>query len=237
MSSERMALLFLPPWEPIQLRQDRAVVIGRSPACDVPIASPQVSRRHAWVHSDGPDYVVSDLGSTNGTYVNEQRVLGARVLQSGDRIRCGDHVVTYAVVDPSMTSVSLGDTQDDTLVFSADALEAARAENAGGGALRGELEQIPAFAVLQVLEMGGKSGMLEVVSRGDVLRIWMENGAPVHADHGPVTGFEAVVDIARTTEGRFAFRPGANAPTRTLEMSMPELLLEVTRQMDEAVRA
>lgn len=236
MASERMALLFLPPWEPIKLRTDRAVVIGRSPACDLPIASPQVSRRHAWVHSDGPDFVVADLGSTNGTYVNEKRVLGTRALQSGDRIRCGDHVVTYAVVDPSMTSAGLGDTQEETMVFSGDAIAAAKAENADGGALRGDLEQIPAFAVLQVLEMGGKTGMLEIVNRGDVMRIWIENGAPVHADHGAETGVTAVIALASTRAGRFAFRPGDTAPDRTLRVSMPELLLEVTRQMDEAVR-
>ena len=89
MPSEPVALLFMPPWEPIRLRMDRAVVIGRSPSCDLPVPSPRVSRRHAWVHRDGNQYAVSDLGSTNGTFVNGAPVDGVAPLGFGDVVQVG----------------------------------------------------------------------------------------------------------------------------------------------------
>jgi pSer/pThr/pTyr-binding forkhead associated (FHA) protein len=64
--------------------------IGRSEECD--IAFPEdtsVSRVHARLDRDGEDWLVVDLGSTNGTFVNGERVAEAR-LQPGDMIEIGD---------------------------------------------------------------------------------------------------------------------------------------------------
>lgn len=76
------------------------VVLGRDPACSVPLPGDDVSRRHARIAPDGDGHVVSDLGSTNGTWVNGVRVEGRR-LSVGDRIRLGAYVVAYvAAADP-----------------------------------------------------------------------------------------------------------------------------------------
>jgi pSer/pThr/pTyr-binding forkhead associated (FHA) protein len=64
------------------------VLIGRSPQCHVVLASPDVSRQHASIRLWGDDYVIKDLGSENGLYVNGQRVEIA-VLRDGDVIRVG----------------------------------------------------------------------------------------------------------------------------------------------------
>ena len=65
---------------------DRAVVVvGRHRWCDARIASPRVSRRHCCLALDRDGVLVRDLGSTNGTRINGQRVEGG-VLRPGDEL-------------------------------------------------------------------------------------------------------------------------------------------------------
>ncbi len=78
----------------IQLTDD-GVVIGRLPECDVAVSDPNVSRRHAEVRRHGNEYVVADLGSTNGTKVNGAMVSGERRLVDGDEITVGATVVRF----------------------------------------------------------------------------------------------------------------------------------------------
>jgi two-component system cell cycle response regulator len=70
------------------------VVLGRDPACTVPLPSDDVSRRHARIAPDGDGHVVVDLGSTNGTWVNGREVESHR-LAGGDRVRVGAFVAAY----------------------------------------------------------------------------------------------------------------------------------------------
>lgn len=62
--------------------------IGRAPDNQLPIADPQVSSHHARIVVQGGDYILEDLQSKNGTFVNEQRMTAHR-LQSGDQVRIG----------------------------------------------------------------------------------------------------------------------------------------------------
>ena len=66
----------------------RSVVIGRSKDCDIRLADPNVSRRHAEVRQEGAAYWLLDLDSTNGTTVNGRRQQRAK-LEATDRITVG----------------------------------------------------------------------------------------------------------------------------------------------------
>ena len=66
--------------------------IGRSPDNDIPIPDPEVSRRHAQIVYQSNGYAIVDLGSTNGTFVNDVRVTELTPLQHGDLIRLGDAI-------------------------------------------------------------------------------------------------------------------------------------------------
>jgi pSer/pThr/pTyr-binding forkhead associated (FHA) protein len=81
------------PGRTVHIRRDVAT-IGRLPECDVVVSDPGASRRHAEIrHRDGA-YVVTDLGSTNGTLVNAEPV-GSRELHDGDRITVGTTVLEF----------------------------------------------------------------------------------------------------------------------------------------------
>ena len=65
---------------------------GRDPSASVALEDDQASRRHARISVQGGQAVAEDLGSTNGTYVNDQPISGPRPLQADDRIRIGGTV-------------------------------------------------------------------------------------------------------------------------------------------------
>ncbi len=76
----------------------REVVLGRDAGCDLVLDAEDVSRRHARVRGDGAGHLVEDLGSTNGTFVGDDRVV-ERVLAPGDLVRVGSVVLKYLAGD------------------------------------------------------------------------------------------------------------------------------------------
>ncbi len=72
---------------PLTREANLSVIIGRSPEdAALVVDDDQVSRRHAVVACDGAEFVLSDLGSRNGTYVNNEKLSGPHVLKHGDVI-------------------------------------------------------------------------------------------------------------------------------------------------------
>lgn len=71
------------------------VSIGRASDCTIPIKDRYLSRRHAELIPSGQDWVLKDLGSANGTYLNGVRVEGDSPLANGDRIRLGDTEILF----------------------------------------------------------------------------------------------------------------------------------------------
>src|SRR5450432_4918436 len=63
-----------------------SMVIGRSSKCEIQIDQESISRNHAKIVNTGKSILVRDLGSTNGTYVNDE-LIEERVLRHGDLIK------------------------------------------------------------------------------------------------------------------------------------------------------
>lgn len=72
----------------------QSVILGRLPECDVVVPDAGASRRHARIHVQGDEYLLTDLGSTNGTFVNYEGV-GEVVLRDGDRITIGTTTLEF----------------------------------------------------------------------------------------------------------------------------------------------
>lgn len=70
-------------------------LIGRSPECQVIVADPRVSRRHAMIRRQDGGFHLFDLGSFNGSHLNGARVTAARQLRHGDVITFADHEFHY----------------------------------------------------------------------------------------------------------------------------------------------
>jgi len=74
---------------------DAGVSLGRSRSSDVMIDDPNVSRAHAEIRAHGSSWVLTDMGSTNGTRLNGRRVTQAEVLGPGDEIEVGTTTLTF----------------------------------------------------------------------------------------------------------------------------------------------
>jgi hypothetical protein len=70
-------------------------ILGRGDAAEIRLEDPFASGRHARVIAQGGIVVIEDLGSTNGTYLNEELLQGPQPLHPGDRVRIGDSEFTY----------------------------------------------------------------------------------------------------------------------------------------------
>jgi pSer/pThr/pTyr-binding forkhead associated (FHA) protein len=69
------------------------LTVGRAAGCQVTLDDTYVSQLHARVYARDGQYFVEDLGSTNGTYLNRDRVTGAMVMKKGDRLQVGNTVM------------------------------------------------------------------------------------------------------------------------------------------------
>ena len=74
---------------------DEPIVFGRHSSCSILLLLTNVSRQHAEVSRVGEDYVLKDLGSTNGTFVNNVKVSRC-ILRQNDLIRIGEATILFA---------------------------------------------------------------------------------------------------------------------------------------------
>jgi hypothetical protein len=70
-------------------------ILGRGDSAEIRLEDPFASARHARVLTQAGIVVIEDLGSTNGTYLNEELLQGPTPLHDGDRVRIGDSEFTY----------------------------------------------------------------------------------------------------------------------------------------------
>jgi hypothetical protein len=84
------------------------IIVGRDASNSVAINDAEVSRIHAKVSLHGSAYTIQDLGSTNGTFINGQRIKSTQVLNPGDTVSFGENIVMMyeAAYDPNATVAS-----------------------------------------------------------------------------------------------------------------------------------
>lgn len=80
----------------------RRAVLGREESSDIVIQDPEASRRHAQVGWQGGQFVLEDLGSTNGTYVNGIQITTPQVLNPGDSIGIGQTALVFQMAGAQM---------------------------------------------------------------------------------------------------------------------------------------
>jgi len=107
---------------------ENEIIIGRGSNCDLVISDEDVSRRHAKILCKGKGFIIEDLDSTNGTYVNGQKIERA-VLTDGDRLRVGGKSFTFSLSEDlkkrktseTIVNISSEEVDSTTILNSIDA--------------------------------------------------------------------------------------------------------------------
>ena len=213
------------------LRMEREIVIGRSSDLDMVLVEDMVSRKHARISTQGGQIVIQDLASTNGTFVNGEKVKKMR-LKEGDRILIGTSIIKLVAMDPS---------QAPSEAEARRALEsnaARRSQTAGAGRpMSGSVEEIPLPDLLQLLSTSKKSGVLTVRSTAGVGRIYLRKGQIYFAtidDNFAVKPQKAIYRLLTWSDGSFELEPPDDRQViEEVTESTEALLMEGIRQLDE----
>ena len=78
---------------------NKPFVVGRNEDCEMTVSDNSVSRTHAKFQVEDGSFWITDLDSTNGTFVNQKRIKTSRELQSGDRVRIGGRIFKFIATD------------------------------------------------------------------------------------------------------------------------------------------
>src|SRR5205823_5470661 len=163
------------------------LVIGRSSELDLVLIEDMVSRKHAQLTLAAGRITIADLGSTNGTFVNGEKVRRAQ-LKEGDRILIGTNILKL-VARTARTTLDAKAAQQN-LERTAAAHEKKQGRRA---AVQGRLEEIPLVDLVQLLATSKKTGA--IVITGD-------RGGRVHLRGGKVVS--TVIDADPTLPPRKA---------------------------------
>jgi len=102
------------------------VVIGRSQDCDIAIDNAAISRKHAQIEYSNGEYIVSDLGSSNGTFVNGQQINKPEVLKPGTNIGIAKFNLTFQETPQAEVQKMMGSMDDMEATVVVDSEKMAR---------------------------------------------------------------------------------------------------------------
>jgi len=214
------------------LRPNREIIIGRSSDLDMVLVEDMVSRKHAKITTDDNVVTIQDLGSTNGTFVNGEKVRKAD-LKDGDRILIGTSIIKIVFVDGENTSHLMSETEARAKM----SVAANKRSAAAPKSMAGSIEEIPLPDLLQLLSTSRKSGVLTIVTPGQVGKIYLRKGQIYFAainDDFAVSPQKAIYRMLTWVTGTFELEPSVEMQVmEEISESTEALLMEGVRQLDE----
>src|SRR5262245_49335645 len=144
------------------LGDTKEIVVGRSSDLDMVLVEDMVSRRHARIACNDQQIVIEDLGSTNGTFVNGEKIKRA-TLKEGDRVLIGTSILKVVATDGAPAAPRRRVEEPNSAV----------GRSGQAKTMSGAIDEIPLPDLLQLLGTSKKSGVLVIRSDEDVGRIYM----------------------------------------------------------------
>ena len=214
------------------LEYDREIHIGRGSDLDMVLVEDMVSRRHARITTHNGEFTIEDLGSTNGTFVNGEKITRAK-LRDGDRILVGTSIIKLVPAD--------GETEVNEEV--ADLPEHAynpdvqKPPATATGAIAGKIEEVPLPDLLQLFASSRKTGVL-IVTGDREGRVYLDEGRVVFAsvEGEKMAPEKAFYRILWMRHGTFVLEPGDEREIpddQLMGISTEALMMEGMRQLDE----
>src|ERR1700690_1551883 len=149
---------------------DKQIVVGRSSDLDMVLVEDMVSRKHARIAMQSDQIWIEDLGSTNGTFVNGEKIKRAR-LKEGDRVLIGTSILKVIAGDATSPAA-----RDEAQVKQNLENVAAARRTSQARTMSGSIEEVPLPDLLQLFGTSKKSGVLVIRTDDDVGRIYLKKG-------------------------------------------------------------
>jgi pSer/pThr/pTyr-binding forkhead associated (FHA) protein len=191
-----------------------------------------VSRKHAKITTDDRSVSIQDLGSTNGTFVNGEKIRAVR-LKEGDRILVGTSIIKLVAANSEapMPAASLSENE------ARSRLQVTANRRAEPKMMQGNIEEIPLPDLLQLLSTSRKSGVLVLRSEWGTGRLYLRKGQIYYAnvdESFDVSPRKAVFRMLTWDKGLFELEPPDDRTVmEELQDSTEGLLMEGMRQLDE----
>ena len=205
------------------LGDHQEIIVGRSSDLDMVLVEDMVSRRHARIACTDQQIVIEDLGSTNGTFVNGEKIKRT-TLKEGDRVLIGTSILKVVSTDPGAPPARR--RMDEQSLRSGQTRS-----------MSGSIDEIPLPDLLQLFGTSKKSGVLVVRSEEDVAKIYLRKGIVTYAtinDLAEMPPLKSVYRVLTWTGGSFDLEPAEDRViTGEISATVQELLMEGLRQIDE----
>ncbi|MGB8297918.1 MAG: DUF4388 domain-containing protein [Polyangia bacterium] len=214
------------------LRPNREIVIGRSSDLDMVLVEDMVSRKHAKIVTDGRSVSIQDLGSTNGTFVNGEKVRSMQ-LKDGDRILVGTSIIKLVATsgEARAPAASLSEIE------ARSKMQVTASRRVTPKSMSGNIEEIPLPDLLQLLSTSRKSGVLVLRSEWGTGRLHLRKGQIYFAnidESFDVSPRKAMFRMLTWNQGLFELEPPDERQVmEELQDSTEALLMEGMRQLDE----
>jgi hypothetical protein len=207
----------------IPLRTDREILVGRDgTSCDVVLADPRISKKHAAIRFTGDRFFIRDQDSLNGILVNKVKISGNHALVTGDSIYLHPYKLKF-----------VGDNHP--VVRRTPRATASDQSSESPGRFAGQLNILSITDLIQLLNSTRQNGTLTLEDNMDrTARIAIHQGEILSATYCGLSGEEAVFLILSLKDGHFEFARGnPPIPPAPLKKATLSLLLDGCRILDE----
>ena len=212
------------------LPSEKEIVIGRGGELDIVLVEDMVSRKHAKLTTQQGKIVIQDLGSTNGTFVNGEKIKRAR-LKEGDRVLIGTSILKLIAQSESS---NIGATKEE-LNAELDAI--GRRQQHKTDITSGDIAELPLPDILTLLSTNKKTGVLAVKNEDHEGRVYLKGGRIFYAildENDELGPLKALFRMIALETGTYALGVPTNEEFM-LELEEPtdQLVADAVRQSNE----
>jgi len=214
----------------VRLSKNRPLTIGRSKTNDLILPVGMVSREHSKVFWNGETFEIRDLGSSNGTFVNEEKA-ERTALKDGDQIKIGPYQLKFQAFSGALDNVRSAeqDLEMTQNITRRDVFEAS-------STFSGNIAEMGMEEVFQLIDFNKKTGTLEIKVGDRKGEFHFHEGQILAGEFRNSKGEAAIVRVINLQSGSFQFNAGKPEVERTIFTPTGRAVLDAMRRLDEMDR-
>jgi len=219
-----------------ELGKESGWTFGRDPTNTLVLNDIKVSRQHSVIRWEGENFVVRDMGSRNGTYVNNELIQVSKLVD-GDILRIGNNEFMVRLATQQLVEQELF-RQRRQMACLETHMEQEDEFRINESGFSGNLRTLSMMEIIQTIMQFGKDGRLLIHDENEevIATAFFREGEIIHAEFDQDEGKMAIYKMMRLETGVFEFKNDTSTIERTINQSTMSLLMEACKFKDEANR-